>query len=852
MKFYFDTLRSLYIATETPVESQGKFYDYPEAEDVIDAVRVDQSLYPLSITDEAIRESIVFFLRLVNTPNGLKGASKIEKSVRYLVDAAIQRIDAKDTIRKILNALQDSWYKALKHSPLFDSKFSKRTLVEDSPLFYFHLVSAGLGDKIPPSKLYLAYGYLAHKSLRNIFVQEAADSSKDSYALSARYFFTHVNPVVDTKSNYPPEITKKFLDLFRRQFDIDKYGDADKKSDIAESHRSRLERLFKHATLRPRAPRGDDNEEQTEERKRDDKNAGSVSVDSTPIIANGNKHSDGLKLRVYQCHHSPQDETEARCQEFEAPDEMEVVEQQNDKKIVNTRPTLKRSFTDLVNLRSFIIPWDSAYLNMFDFAILYQRANELWGTSPLNNAIISYIDVLAHTGMAPRTLLDLCLENSTINEGILVLKERGGILYILVDSVVQHKKEFSHPNCRKISSKIWVPLPSGTSEKITSLYIKDCNRIFSYRESGHVKRMTLLDVKSYLDNLNKTWGSHLTVENISKSFLPMFHGRFGLDPLVCVLIAGQDHFRLFSTLLHYVHISHDRVQKEYIITAQKMNAEVKKNLAACVRLGFMTGCASKTPTTEGKNSNTDEISVAPYRPGEDEFFDFGYGSKIICDTSYMAAVIKAIRNAINDASNPLFRHNLLTLYLYVFLQFCTCLRPRNNPQILWSDLTLLETLTISDKQSAQYHEERSIYLPEILGEVLRLFRSEVMRVRTYLASNYSTDAIMRKKDMVFFFVDEETGIPIDFTLKKMEEYLSAIICMEWTLPPNFARHYTCHYLYEHGVPLDAIEFWMGHQHAGREIHNITSSTGSLLLGRLILPHIRALLFELGFTQKIFT
>ena len=644
------------------------------------------------------------------------------------------------------------------------------------------------------------------------------------------------------------------LDLFERQFDADRYGSESKEiSDLAGSHRRRLERLFKHATLRPRAPHDDDNEEQTEERRREDKKKESASVDGASVSLSGKKNSYGLKLRVYQCHRNYRDEAEAKCQQFEVPDEMEVVEQLNAEKIVSSKPTLKRSFTDLVNLRSFIIPWDSAYLNMFHYAIIYQRANELWGTSPLNNAIISYIDVLAYTGMAPRNLLDLCSENSTIEEGSPVLKERGGILYILIDSVVQHKKEFSHPNCRKISSKIWVPLPSGTSEKISSLFIKDWNRIFSYREmGGRVKRLTLLDVKSYLDNLNKTWNAHITVENISKSFLPVFYGRFGLDPLICTLIAGQDHFRLFGTLLHYVHIPHDRLQKEYMIAADTMDAEVKKNLADCVRLGFMTEGESNAPVTEDKNSSTGGSRIEPGILGNDGSFDFGYGSQIICHTSYMAAVIKAIRNGINDATNPIIRHNLLTVYFYVFLQFCTCLRPRNNPEILWSDLTLLETLTISDKQSAQYHEVRSIYLPEMAGEMLRLFRSETMQVRTYLASNYSTDALMRKKDMVFFFVDEETGIPIDFTLKKMEEYLSSIICVEWTIPPNFARHYTCHYLYAHGVPLDAIEFWMGHQHAGREIHNITSSTGSLLLGRLILPHIRALLFELGFTQKIFT
>ncbi|MDA8090456.1 MAG: hypothetical protein M0Z61_09595 [Nitrospiraceae bacterium] len=211
MKFYLDTIREFYKITGTPIEPQEKFYEYPKAEDVIAAVKLDQSLRPLSITEEAVSESIAFFLRLVNTPDDLKGASKIEKSVRYLIDNAIREINAPERVSKIVNALLNSWFKALQRSPFFDSKFSKRTLEKDSSLFYFHLVSAGLADKIPPSKLYVAFGYEAHKSLRNIFVQEAADSSKDSYALSARYFFTHIHPNVEAITNFSPQISKELL-----------------------------------------------------------------------------------------------------------------------------------------------------------------------------------------------------------------------------------------------------------------------------------------------------------------------------------------------------------------------------------------------------------------------------------------------------------------------------------------------------------------------------------------------------------------------------------------------------------------------------------------------------------------
>lgn len=857
MTAYLNQLSDLYKITLTPEVPAADFWYYPEAKDIIEkaVLTTISSNYFTKKDNEDIKESILFFLRLINTPADLRGVSRADKCVHNIIISALKEENQNKTdFADKIKAIFDSWVKTLRDSPDSKSKFLKRPFVEASSVFYFHLAAAGIGGGASIPGFYEAYGYETHKCLRNIFSQPAATSSKDGYALSARYFFTHIDPIVAAITDYRTRSPLEFIDLFARQFDIDISGNYEEDlSELAVSHRDRLERLFAKAKIKRHS---NDRSERTEIGKSDKAKKSVIHprvVDGTPNILNKKDETPEVSGRIFKVCRDTDDEEERICEDFEAPDEMEVLAQEDSPEIVREKPSLRTSLADLINLRSFIFPWDSTYLNLYHYGLLYQKTETLWGKSSLHNAVITYLEVLANTGMDPRMLLDLFSKDSMAEEKMPRLKKHMGRLFILIDSLVKRKTEFSSSHCLETSAKVWVPVPLVTQEKISSIMAHGSTFVFGYTETAKVKRLSLLHVEKYLEEINDAYETNITPENISNSFLPMYHGRFDLDPLICVILSGQDHYRLYRTLLHYVHVPHIKLDKEYLQAHEKVQEAIRNNTEICIRMGLIKDVMFTERKTISKAGTGDDeksaISFIPNSDKDDQCLDFGYGSPIICKKDYIVVAVKKLRNAIETEADFIRCHNLLTIYLYIFLQFCTCLRPRNKPEIYWANLGHYGTLTICDKQSAKYHEERSICLINSIQLLISRFKAEVSKLRTYLASFYSNVALMKDRDRLLFFIDEETGAPVDFTLKKMKAYLSNI-SIEWTLPPNFPRHFTSNYLYTSGIPLEAIEYWMGHQHAGREVLNITSSCDLPSIVAVILPLIEELVQELWFTSKI--
>jgi hypothetical protein len=746
-------------------------------------------------------------------------------------------------------AIQDAWFATLKKNEAdFETIYAKRPRVEDSSIFYFHFLSAGLGHNRPLPRFYAAYAYHTHKCLTNLFADKGEESSKDAYALSARYFFTNIHDEILSTNDYPLEMPGEYINLFARQFDISTYGNYDSElSDLAKSHRGRLERLFGGQTINPHKPSAADQAEQRPKEKLKEKKETILHpelVTGTAVILNPKEQPPNFAKHIFRVTRESDDDEEAFAGRFEAPDELEIVEQEDTETIVREKPTLRKALADLINLRSFVFPWDSTQLGLYHYSLLDRKAEQLRGTTPLNDAIITYIDVLASTGMDPRQLCDLSTKEHAAGSAAPQLREHSGRSFIVIESIVRHKTEFNGSYCPKVSADVWVPLADSVAEKVSSIRTHGSDHVLSYAEDGRIKRLSLLDVEKYL-----------TPKIISRSFLPLYHGRFNLDPLICVLASGQDYYRLYRTQLHYVYINHERFQREYLLAHETAQAAIRRNTDECLRLGFFEGTVlpDRGPIPSLNPESGDEISTPAVPDGNKDAqkLDFGYGSPIICGKDYIVGVVKKLGNAINAAADPITRHNLQTVFIYLYLEFCACLRPRNHPEIYWSDLKNTGTITICDKQSAKYNEERSIHLISIMRLHLKGFESAVAGLRLYLMSHRSPEALGRQNDRVFFFADEKSGLPVEFTLKMMKEYLNAID-VDWTLPPNFPRHYTSNYLYACGVPLEVIEYWMGHQHAGREILNITSSIDLAAIAKPVIPHIEKLVDELGFTKELET
>ena len=695
--------------------------------------------------------------------------------------------------------------------------------------------------------------------MSKLFADKGEDSSKDAYALSARYFFTNVHDVISSITDYPPEMPDEYFVLFARQFDIEKKnsyeGDL---SDLAKSHSRRLKRLFAGLTISPHMLSAAG---QTQDRPRERPKVKRRTildpepVNGTPVILSPKEEPPSFTKHVFRVPSDSGGGEDEVGGHFEAPPEVEVIEQEGAEHVTREKPTLKNAWADLINLRSFIFPWDSTYLSLYHYSLLARRAEELFGTTPLNDTIITYIDVLAGTGMDPRQLFDLSTKEHTAGSAAPRLKKHDGRLFIIIGSIIKHKSEFHSNYCPRVSEDVWVPLSVSVAEKVLSIRTHGADFVFSYTEDGRVKRLSLLDVEKYLDIINQAFATKITPEKISRSFLPLYHGHFDLDPLICVLVSGQDYYRLYRTQLHYVHIPHERFQREYLLAYETAQEAIRHNTGECIRLGFFEGTVipERGPITS-LNTEREKENLTPVElDGNEDVqkLEFGYGSPIICEKDYIIVAVKKLGNAINSTADPIIRHNLQTIFLYIYVQFCACLRPRNDPEIDWSDLKNTGTVTICDKQSAKYKEERSIHLLQIMSLFLKGFESDVARLRLHLMSHRSPEALARQNDRVFFFVDEKSGLPVDFTLKQMNEYLNAID-VDCTLPPNFPRHYTSNYLYACGVPLEVIEYWMGHQHSGREILNVTSSTDLAAIAKLVIPHIEKLVDELGFIKEIDT
>jgi len=198
----------------------------------------------------------------------------------------------------------------------------------------------------------------------------------------------------------------------------------------------------------------------------------------------------------------------------------------------------------------------------------------------------------------------------------------------------------------------------------------------------------------------------------------------------------------------------------------------------------------------------------------------GYGSSIICPPDVIRKIVLTIIKNILQRNNLIARHNLFVVYTYLCAEFSLGLRPRNRPALLICYET--RTAVISDKQSVKYFEQRVLPLPKILFSLMLELKNGFESLKFNIARSLCPSAILYKWITPFFFIDEKSGSVEDFTIKKMAQiFMDMGISLD--LPPNFPRHFARNYLYHEGIANDIIDAWFGHQHAGREMTNITSA-----------------------------
>lgn len=224
----------------------------------------------------------------------------------------------------------------------------------------------------------------------------------------------------------------------------------------------------------------------------------------------------------------------------------------------------------------------------------------------------------------------------------------------------------------------------------------------------------------------------------------------------------------------------------------------------------------------------------------------GYGSPLNCDHAIVAAENCAIAAAIKTVALPIERHNLMCTYLYRFLEFSSCMRPRNDPDLMSLDFDLTSgIIAIADKISPHYIEERFILLPGPLLLFFDRYFQNIQNLQDKLATKKNNSVLIQRKGRSFFFIDPENARFRPFTLGDMKQLLGPL-GVDTSLPPNMPRHLLNNYLRQRGAPREYINYWMGHQHAGRELHGLTSSASFTEVVRILLPMVTEFIRIVGF------
>ncbi len=807
-------------------QSDSRFYRYPH------------------VTDKEIEDIINFALRFIDTPENIQGSLSSELCVRHLVSSCLSEANIPLPERTLVDLIINDWVGVLNNAPPeVKRRLCKKPDIESSAILRFHTdVYEDLSKFRTDVPLYKAYSYFIHKQIRIVSHKSSVSrETLEAYIRAARYFFIYQPESNKRTDHHVYPIPENYIECFAVEYDRVKKGSRVKNmlSETAYGHKSKFKYLMEGRQLVPKGHGGGSRGFSFEEDIID-----FVPVDGVPDVTD--ERNTGISLKRYFLKGDTSDD---EGEGFEAEPEIvlykEVIDETSKdlEDSINARPpSIRNSWQDLIHLRSFHFFWDSNFLNLFHYAVMYTTMREWFEKSSYHKAIVSYLFMLIHTGIDYMKLLNLEIVDDKVKSGI-GLKKINDRYYILNPSFINIKRVEEGEECLDSSDTVFVPMPSLINYLLDKMLIPDRRKVFSYEKDGEHMTLSLVDVENFITKeINGKYAGYnlrITIPRISASFLPLYSHRYGLDPIICCIISGKDHHRLYKSQCHYIHVDQKLLEQQYLKTFELVNNAIQENISSCVENGYISSKSQR------KTITFDEDGMPP-----DDLAEVGYGSTVICKNSYFGKMIKSLNDALSAEQDLVKRHNLYSVYTYLCLQFSTGLRPRNNPDITWKDYNeLAGVIRISDKQSAIYHEERILPVSGILRTVLNRMRTGFKAFQTFIATDLNPEAIREEPCRVFFFVDDK-GNFTDFTIKEMKKHLEGIGII-YSIPANVPRHYMRNYLYHAGVINDAADVFMGHQHAGRELLSPVSSTTIKEAQIICLHHIESMLEEIGFKDMLY-
>ncbi|MFA5073199.1 MAG: hypothetical protein WC539_04810 [Nitrospirota bacterium] len=775
----------------------------------------------------------------MNTQIDLEGVLLIKPSLEYLINEAYDeaKIAKGDADRSAIELITKEWYKKLKNNPNYTLKCYERCPdYEKSPLLSCHTVayeSCKLREGTTP--FYATYAYEFHKRLRFNESLALDNDTHIGYVRSTRFFFLHCSQETkkrtDLKPNkLPTSIVKNFLTGYKAS----RMGHSklEKIEETAETHKGRLHDLWhwREVPSRQRFRKG----VSYSSKESDDLPSPGGILEEDPEFK-----STGLPIEDDGDEKDEWDGSECNPGEdwnfASHPGEDAQTTTDKDPEIRDAK------WLDRFHLRNFHFFWEAKYLDLFHYGILYHAMMALLNTQPvaLNKILVIYLYLLIHTGIGSNRLLNLRGSSKAIipetELELIKIKDR----YYLLNPTLITLRTIPEPGiCLPTSKKVHIPIPDSIA-KLFPADILENEYIFSYvnKDKNNDKPLRLHpdSIFAFLEDVNESFKRYklkITLPRIASSFQPLYHHRYGLDPIIACHISGKDRQRLFGAQMHYIYVEHKKLAKAYLATFNEVDFNIRRNLNLCIK--------NKLIKAELKPFGRDKLDVTL----DDHFY--GYGSPFIPKNEYIVKIIKTLRKAVENEEDIVDRHNLYTIYIYLGLQFATALRPRNKPQLPWTRFnSMAGTLLIKDKLSERFREERLLPLPRVILALVNNLKSGLNALEDFVLRNINMKEQHDRTKMMIFFIDEK-GRFIPFTIKDMIERLKKI-GIDYTLPPNMPRHYCRSYLHDR-VSADLSDIWMGHQHLGREVMSIISSSVFADAVRICRPHIDKMMADICFAE----
>ena len=356
-------------------------------------------------------------------------------------------------------------------------------------------------------------------------------------------------------------------------------------------------------------------------------------------------------------------------------------------------------------------------------------------------------------------------------------------------------------------------------------------------EGNREIHLTAYDIKNFLKKVSlayEVYDLNITIGNIVNSFLPLYCSLYGLDPILCCHISGEDRHELFGSQLHYIYIPAQLLADRYLESFSIVHRDIIANLNACIDYDFIGGNKIETLPIEYP-SDPPVLTIA------------GYGSSSNPDLTTVRDLVINLKNAVQAQTNIVLRHNLFTCYLFLSIQFVTGYRPLASIKIsksLYNEQSGI--LVVIDKDSAEYYEQRLLPLANQTRSLIESLRFGLPVLDDFVVRNQVISSQTEMFDNMLFLVDNG-GRYVDFTPERFLQTLRAHN-IAYPFPMNMPRHFLRNYLYHHNISNDLADAWLGHQHDGKEILNIASSTrvGVSLLNCLTV--VEDMLSEIGFTN----